>query len=360
MPGALKILQLISDRDRRGAQVFAVDLAAGLQALGVAVETVALEPGAHGDRLPVRALGKRRFGLRTVRELRNVARQSDVVVAHGSSTLPATALGLIGTGRPIAYRQISDPGVWAASWPRRLRVAAFLRRTKAVVATSEVSAAIVKRHYRLRSRPPVTVIPNAVPAPRFRPPSPEERAEARATSGLPAGAVVVLFVGAVAPEKGVDLAIGALARLETTFLLVAGDGPARRQCEELAARRLPGRHLFLGSVDDPKRAYWAADVFVLPSRTESMPAVLIEAGLCGLASVATDVGAVAEIIDDGVTGCLVPAGDPQALTGALQALARDPGRRQTIGAAAAERCTMHFTIGRVAPQWVDLLTALVR
>lgn len=360
MPDALRILQLISDRDRRGAQVFAVDLAAGLRASGATVETVALEPGAHGDLLAVRALGNRRFGLGTFRELRNMARHSDVVVAHGSSTLPASALGLIGTGRPIAYRQISDPGVWASSWSRRLRVGVFLRRTQAVVATSAASAAVVKRHYWLRSRPPVTVIPNAVPADRFRPPRPEERAAARCSLGLPAGSAVVLFVGAVAREKGVDLAIAALASLEPAFLVVAGDGPARRECEALAARELPGRHSFLGSLDDPQVAYWAADLFVLPSRTESMPAVLIEAGLCGLASVATDVGAVAEIIDDGVTGCLVPAGDGQALAGALQALARDPGRRRAIGAAAARRCTTHFTIDRVARQWVELLAGLAR
>jgi glycosyltransferase involved in cell wall biosynthesis len=360
MPGELRILQLISDRQRRGAQVFAVDLAAGLRASGASVETVALEPGTHGDLLPVRALGSRRFGLATFRALRGAARQSDVVVAHGSSTLPASVLGLIGTHRPIAYRQISDPDFWASSWPRRLRVGAFLRRTKAVVATSEAAAAAFKRHYRLRSRPSVTVIPNAVPANRFRPPHPEERAGARGRLGLPADSEVVLFVGALSPEKGLDLAVAALAALETAVLVVVGDGPARRQYEALAADRLPGRHWFLGSLDDPQVAYWAADLFVLPSRTESMPAVLIEAGLCGLASVATQVGAVPEIVEDGVTGCLVPAGDPQAMAAALEALTRDPARRRDVGSAAAERCAAHFTIDRVAPQWVDLLAALAR
>jgi len=360
MPDALKILQLVSDRDRRGAQVFAVDLATGLQSSGATVETVALEPGAHGDRLAVPALGTRRFALRTLRALRDAARHSDVVVAHGSSTLPASVLALVGTGRPIAYRQISDPGVWASSWPRRLRVAAFLRRTTTVVATSEAAAATVKRHYRLRSRPPVTVIPNAVPGGRFRPPRTEERAEARAALGLPADFEVVLFVGAVASEKSVDLAIAALATLPTAFLVVVGDGPARRECEALAAARLPHRHSFLGSLDDPRVAYWAADLFVLPSRTESMPAVLIEAGLCGLASVATDVGAVSEIIEQGVTGALVPPGAVPAMAAALDALVRDPARRRSMGSAAADRCRARFTIDRVAPQWIDLLTELAR
>src|SRR5438270_5385375 len=123
----LKVLQLITDRDRRGAQVFALNLAVGLRALGSTVETVALGPGAHGDLLPVRVLGTRRFGFRTLNELRRTARHYDVVVAHGSSTLPASALALIGANVPIVYRQISDPTFWASSWLRRLRVAAFLR-----------------------------------------------------------------------------------------------------------------------------------------------------------------------------------------------------------------------------------------
>src|SRR4051812_22391837 len=96
----LKVLQLITDRDRRGAQVFALDLAAGLQALGATVDTVALAPGTHGDRLPVRALGARRLGFDTLKKLRSAALGYDVVVAHGSSTLPASALALIGTGLP--------------------------------------------------------------------------------------------------------------------------------------------------------------------------------------------------------------------------------------------------------------------
>jgi glycosyltransferase involved in cell wall biosynthesis len=354
----LNILQLITDRDRRGAQVFALDLAVGLRELGATVETVGLAPGTHGDLLPVRALGTRRLGFRTLKELRHAACGHDVVVAHGSSTLPASVLALIDTGLPIVYRQISDPEVWAASWSRRLRSAALLRRMSAVVALSASSSATLCRHYWLRSRPILAVIPNAVPEGRFRPPTADERAQARTTLGVSVDSAVVLFVGALAPEKGVDLAIRACAELPTAVLVVVGDGPQRRDLEALASRRMPHRCVFVGPLDDPQLAYWSADVLVLPSRSEAMPAVPIEAGLCGLASVATDVGAIREVIDHGTTGFVVSSGDVQAIASAISALMSDPSRRLAMGVAAADRCSGRFTITRVAPMWLHLLSSV--
>jgi glycosyltransferase involved in cell wall biosynthesis len=355
----LRILQLITDRDRRGAQVFALDLAVGLRELGPTVQTVALAPGTHGDLLPVRTLGRRRLGLRTLRELRHSARNADVVVAHGSSTLPASVLAMVGMKVPIVYRQISDPRIWASSWPRRLRVAAFLRRMNAVVALSEGTSASLKSHYWIRARPPVTVIPNAVPDGRFRRPTPQERVEARSILGLPVDSDVILFIGALAPEKAADLAIVASAGLPAGLLLVVGDGPQRPELEALASRHMPPhRWRFVGALDDPRMAYWSADLLLLPSRSESMPAVLIEAGLCGLPSVATDVGAVREVIDHGVTGLVFSVGDTEAMSSAVSALMNDSATRLAMGLAAVGRCSERFTIARTASTWLDLLSSV--
>ena len=352
----LNVLQLITDRDRRGAQVFALDLADALRVLGVKVETVALAPGTHGDLLAVRALGVRRLGPRTLTALRRAAADCDLVVAHGSSTLPASVLGLFDKRVPIVYRQISDPEVWAASWSRRLRTAALLRRTSAVVALSRDSAKALNRHYWLRSRPSLTIIPNAVPDEKFRPPTPQERVAARTALGVPVDADVILFIGALSAEKGLDLAIRASGDLPSVFLVVVGDGPQRDELEALAARRMSSRCVFVGPLADPQAAYWATDVLVFPSLSEAMPAVLIEAGLCGLASVATDVGAIREVIDDGVTGLVVPRSDQQAIASAMAGLLSDRSRRSKMGLAALERCSSTFTINRVAPLWLDLLS----
>jgi glycosyltransferase involved in cell wall biosynthesis len=269
--------------------------------------------------------------------------------------LPASALALIGTGRPIVYRQISDPEVWAASWPRRIRSAALLRRMDAVVALSAASSVTLKRHYWLHARPVVAVIPNAVPEGRFRPPSADERVEARRGLGLPDDAQVIVVVGALVAEKGIDFAIEASAQLPAAVLLVVGDGPDRPALQALAARRMPDRCLFVGALDDPRVAYWSGDVFVSPSLTEVMPAVLIEAGLCGLASVATDVGAVREVVEDQTTGLVVPSRNSEALVSAISLLMTDPSRRLEMGTAAAKRCSSRFTIAPVALMWLDLL-----
>jgi glycosyltransferase involved in cell wall biosynthesis len=166
---------------------------------------------------------------------------------------------------------------------------------------------------------------------------------------------VIVVVGALVAEKGIDFAIEASAQLPAAVLLVVGDGPDRPALQALAARRMPDRCLFVGALDDPRVAYWSGDVFVSPSLTEVMPAVLIEAGLCGLASVATDVGAVREVVEDQTTGLVVPSRNSEALVSAISLLMTDPSRRLEMGTAAAKRCSSRFTIAPVALMWLDLL-----
>lgn len=358
-PSPLRVLQLITDRDRRGGQVYALDLAGGMQSLGLKVHTLALIPGRHGDLLPVDVMGRWRFSVRATRKLRRVARGYDVVIAHGSSTLLASVLALRGLDITVVYRQISDPEFWAGSWSRRLRVAGYLRQIDAIVALSPSIASTFQRHYWLRSRPGVTVIPNAVPEDRFRPADAQDRATARAQLGLPADGEVILYIGALAPEKGVEVVIAAAAARPGAALLVVGDGPRRAQLDAEASRRMPGRARFAGALSDPQVAYWAADVLAFPSQGgDSMPAVLIEAGLSGLASVTTDIGATADVVDHGTTGLVVPLGDAEAFSAAVSELLCDSARRSEMGPAAVVRCGERFTIGRTAPAWRDLLCRL--
>jgi glycosyltransferase involved in cell wall biosynthesis len=353
----LRVLQVVTDRDRRGAQVYAMDLHGGLEALGCTVLTVALAPGEHGDGLSIDALGPTRRSWKTFRALRHRAREHDVVIAHGSATLFACALALFGTGRPFVYRQISDPVFWASTWARRLRVAVFIRRARHVVCLAEGAATGFARHYRL-DRSSLSVIPNAVPGERFEPPTGRERADARAELGVPLNAEVVLYVGAMVEEKGVDLAIRSLASRSSAHLVLAGDGPDRESFEALARQLLGDRAMFLGSVSDPRSLYRAADVLVMPTRgADSMPAVLIESGLCGLASVTCPVGAITEVVIDEETGLVVPVDDLEALSIATVRLLDDAELRSRLGANAARHCREHFTISATAPAWLEVMTA---
>src|SRR5262249_6012690 len=103
---------------------------------------------------------------------------------------------------------------------------------------------------------------------------------------------------------------------------------------------------------DPGPVFHAADVVVLTSRTEGLPAVLVEAGLCGVPVVATDVGFVRDVVVDGHTGVVVPFGDRAAIdTGIRRAL--EEGDR--MGPAARARCEAHFSLATVGDVWNRLL-----
>ncbi len=358
--GGLRVLQVVTDRDRRGAQVYATDLAPGLLNLGCEVETVALAPGSHGDQLAIDALGASRRSPSTLRALRARASSFDVVIAHGSTTLFACAVALAGSRVPFVYRQISDPLFWASTTARRIRSKAFLSRAERVVSLSTSTAEVVSDHYGLpRSR--IVVIPNAVPGERFAAPSPAQKSAARAELGVGEDAMLAVSVGALVPEKGVDLTIRSLADRADCRLLIAGDGPERDALEELAAEQLGDRARFLGSMDDPRSLYAAADLLLLPSRGgDSMPAVLIEAGLCGLPAITCPIGAIPDVVLDGKTGVLIAPDDLGALQAAVEKLCTDRGLAERLGSGAHEHCSAHFTITVTAPLWVDLLRDAAR
>jgi glycosyltransferase involved in cell wall biosynthesis len=280
--------------------------------------------------------------------------RSGLVIAHGSSTLAACALAGLGTGVPFIYRQISDSLFWAPTWFRRARVRAGLRRAAAVVALWPGSARVLQRHFAVPPRK-VTVVPNGVPITRLtaRP----DCADELARPGLPPDVVVLLYVGALVPEKGVDTAIETCGLLPDAHLVVAGDGPQRRDLQALADAVAPGRVHFLGSVEDPAPLYREADVLVLPSRGgDSMPAVLIEAGMLGVPAVSTAVQAIVDVVLDGVTGRIVPSGSPEALTEGIQDVL---AHAHSYGAAARRHCLEHFEIEVCADGWDRVIREVI-
>ncbi|WP_428566317.1 MAG: glycosyltransferase family 4 protein [Solidesulfovibrio sp. DCME] len=132
--------------------------------------------------------------------------------------------------------------------------------------------------------------------------------------------------------------LGALAREGLAFFLaVAGDGPMREPLAALAARELPGRHLFLGLVarEALGAVYGAGDLFAFPGIRESLGMVYLEAQAAGLPVVALADGGVPEVVEPGITGLLTPPGDAGAYRQALRALLVDKARRRDMGEAAS-------------------------
>jgi glycosyltransferase involved in cell wall biosynthesis len=159
---------------------------------------------------------------------------------------------------------------------------------------------------------------------------------------VPPEARVLLAVARLVPQKGLDVAVQALARVREqhpdAVLVVLGDGPERPHL------RGQGVHL-LGRVPDVAAWLRRAEVLVHPARWEGFGLALLEAMLAGLPVVATRVSSIPEIVVDGETGLLVPPDDADALAKALLHVLDDPNG---YGAAGLARARAEFSVARMA------------
>ncbi len=350
---SIRVLHVLTTNQRRGAESFAYLLAHRLQEHGFENLAVALLAAGSEPRLPVPPLGTTRaLGPRTLRQLSRRMADADVVVAHGSRTLPATALARGRGSVPIVYVNIGDPLYWAHSRARHWRVTQLLRRVQAVAALTGSSARVLHEKFGVPEEK-ISVISNARSAEEFRPPSEQERSAARKRLALPGDATIIGMVGALMPEKRIDVAIEAIGRLDhSVHLVLAGDGVLRTTLTGMAERRAPGRIHFLGQVKHADWVYHACDAVALTSDSEGVPGVLIEAGMSGIPVVATDVGFVRDVVQEGVTGELVPAGDSAKVA---TALCRVVASRNRMGSAARAHCANAFDVETVVERWVELL-----
>jgi glycosyltransferase involved in cell wall biosynthesis len=163
---------------------------------------------------------------------------------------------------------------------------------------------------------------------------------------------IVGCVSRMAPEKGIDVLIRAMARVGRDALLVlAGDGPGVPACRALAAALGLGDHVrFLGLRDDVERIYAAADVMVTPSLwDEAFGLAVVEAMAAGRPVVVTDSGAMPEIVAHGRCGLVVPRHDEVAMAGAIGRVLDDRALAAHLGRAARQRALAAFAM----PVWVD-------
>jgi glycosyltransferase involved in cell wall biosynthesis len=171
---------------------------------------------------------------------------------------------------------------------------------------------------------------------------------------------LVGVVGRLVPIKDHLTLFSAMALLPGVHLAVVGDGEMRSQLEAAADQLgLGGRVHFTGWCADVPSAMADLDVVALTSRNEGTPVALIEAAASGRPVVATDVGGVRTVVDDGVTGFLAPPGDPEKIAGLLGRLCADPLTRRRFGEAGRLRVRERFGEERllrdVASLYADLL-----
>lgn len=351
-----RVLLLVSRDQRRGPESFAVALAGQLRDRGHQVRVRSLAPSDGSPGVGAAPLGARPLGVTTLLRLRSELADTDVVVACGSKTLPACALATVARPRPFVYQNIGHPLYWARGPFRRAWVRLLLRRASGVAALTEGSAEILRTTFGVPAAR-LQVIRNARDTSVFSPATADERLRARARMVGDLPGPVVALVGALAPEKRVDVAIEAIARTRTgARLVVVGAGPLEAALRAQADAVAPGRVHFLGAGVVMPPVYHGSDAVVLSSASEGVPGVLVEAALSGLPVVSTDVGFVRDVVVPGETGLLVPPGDPAALAAALDDVL---ARADALGVAARRRAVDRFALDRAADAWAALISSLV-
>jgi glycosyltransferase involved in cell wall biosynthesis len=251
---------------------------------------------------------------------------------------------------------------WSSKSQREVWVDKLLYRlSDRILVPSEASKRMVMEVEGIPHRH-LHVIYNGIDKAQFAPRS--DRAETRSELDIPADAQVIGTVGRLSAEKGgVDLLIHAAARLRNNHpqvrLVIVGDGPLREGLEEEAVR-LGEDVIFTGTRTDVARLLNAMDIFVLPSLHEAFPIAILEAMAVRLPVVATRVGGVPEVIQDGATGLLVSPNDEQALHKALHRLLTKPQLAESLAQAGQQHVYEHFTIDKMVQNVERLYEQLAR
>ena len=241
---------------------------------------------------------------------------------------------------------------WITRW--------LIRRMDAIIATSDISASFLKVK--------ATVVPHGVDTEVYAPPA--DRAATFAESGLPGRYAIGCF-GRVRAQKGSDVFVDAMCRLlprypDFTAVIVGAITPeqlpfANELKKRIEAAGLQSRIVITGELEiaEVQRWYQRLTIYAFTSRNEGFGLTLIEAMSAGSALVAARAGAAELVVEDGVTGVLIPPGDADALTVALERLLKDPLSAETMGAKARKRVVEKFSLDAEARQIAAVYARLI-
>nr|BCX00978.1 MAG: N-acetyl-alpha-D-glucosaminyl L-malate synthase BshA [Bacteroidota bacterium] len=232
-----------------------------------------------------------------------------------------------------------------------------INQSDAVTAVSEYLRRQTEEHFRVRV--PIVVIPNFVDTERFRPLNKTHFKQAL----CPNGEKVLVHVSNFRPLKRVSDTVHVLYRLldrglPATLLLV-GDGPERTQVEQLCRElRVDGHVRFLGKQEPIEEILAIADLFLMPSASETFGLAALEAMACGVPVVSTNAGGLPELIRDGESGFLCEVGDVETMAERAYRILTDPELAETLKHNARRRAVSHYAIEHVVPRYEALYEAV--
>jgi starch synthase len=264
--------------------------------------------------------------------------------------------------RPWKAEQLGG-GYELSSWCERTAMLS----ASAVIAVSHGMAADIHVSYPEVPADRVHVIHNGIDAQQY---SPDPGRDALDRYGIEPGRPSVVFIGRVTRQKGLPVLLRAAAQIEPSAQLVLCAGQAdtaelQAEVTGLVDRLRASRSGVIwlpGMLAKPEviQILSHATAFVCPSEYEPLGIVNLEAMACGSAVVASAVGGIPEVVADGETGLLVPAGDEAALASAINALIRDPARAAMFGSRGRQRAVVEFSWDRIAAQTAELYADLAR
>ena len=265
-------------------------------------------------------------------------------------------VGTVHNNAEFRYGAADDP---LRARLRRWAYRRLLQRAEAVVAVStDVRRSLLEDlHLDEAVAQRLVVVPNGVALPPLLPA--EARAEVRRHHDVPEQIPLILGAGRLTEQKNFAALVEAAAvlreRQRDFRILVAGEGELRSSLQaRIADLGLSERMRLLGNVTDLGDLMQAADLFVLPSLWEGLPLVLLEALAAGLPVVATRIRGVAEVIQDGVQGRLVPTRDAAALAAVLEELLENPRVRADLSQAGRQLVQDAYSFDRVAERLGDI------
>ncbi|MGZ8177331.1 glycosyltransferase family 4 protein [Williamsia sp. SKLECPSW1] len=368
----LRVLHVVPDLRIGGAERHVATLMPALDRTRFAPSVVCIgEPGALFDDLAaggVPAVALRRTRRDAVRALWDLVRhmrahRPDIVLTRGYN---ADVLGRLAA----VIARVPHRAVWihhvatADDRPRARRVVDRLldRWTDRYlgVAHAQVPFLVDTLHHPAEK---VVVVHNGVPVDDFTDLSATPRGPVP-LPGIDGTGPVMGTVSAMRPEKDHETFLRAAARVARTVedlrVLVVGDGPERARAEGLARQLgIAERTAFVGASSDVPRLLAAMDVFVLSSDSvECLPMALLEAMASGLPAVCTDVGGLREMVQEGVTGHLVPIREPDVLADAVVRVLADPEHARAMGSAARARARALFDRSVMVDTTQEVLSAI--
>lgn len=288
----------------------------------------------------------------------SILRRRRVQILHGHDFMAS----VLGTAAALAARipslvTLHGSTYYSDRWHRRSLLGWAARRSSNVVT---VSGELGRRLAADLSLPEghVDVVPNGT---RLRKGC---RSRGREILGLGPDDLGILAVGRIVPLKGLDVLVRALPLLgpgaERVRVAVAGAGPALEDLESMGPTLPGGRRIqYLGMREDVEDLMAGADIFVMPSRNEALPMALIEAMGAGLPVVASGVGGIPEVVENGREGWLVEPDDPRALAAALSSLIGDGELRDRFGEGGRRRVLERFTSTRMTEDYERLFQRAV-